>query len=117
MAEESLLALILKDPALLDRAGALKPEEFSAELLGRVYRQLRQRQSQGMEVSVAVLELSAEEASHITGIIQRQQGPVSEQAFDDCLRIIKKEHQASSVTTEDDLLAFQNKLKEKKGIR
>jgi DNA primase len=117
MAEENLLALIFKDPALLDRANALRPEEFSAELLGRVFRQLRQRQSQGMEVSVAVLELSAEEASHITGIIQRQQGPVSDQAFDDCLRIIKKEHQASSVTTEDDLLAFQNKLKEKKGIR
>ncbi len=117
MAEENLLALIFKDPAILDRANELRPEEFSAELLGRVFRQLRQRQSQGMEVSVAVLELSAEEASHITGIIQRQQGPVSDQAFDDCLRIIKKEHQASSVTTEDDLLAFQNKLKEKKGIR
>ena len=117
MAEEALLALVFKDPALLDRAKMLKAEEFSSELLGRVFAQLLQRHQQGMEVNVAVLELSAEESSHVTGIVQRQEGPVNEQAFDDCMRIIKKEHQASSVATEDDLLAFQNKLKEKKGIR
>lgn len=117
MAEEALLALVFKDPNLLDRAKTLKAEEFSSELLGRVFAQLLQRYQQGMEVNVAVLELSAEESSHVTGIVHRQEGPVNEQAFDDCMRIIKKEYQASSVTTEDDLLAFQNKLKEKKGIR
>ena len=54
--------------------------------------------------------------SHITVIGQRQQGPVSEQAFLDCVRTILAEHQASSVSSEDDLLAFQNKLKERKGL-
>ena len=118
MAEESILSQALREPALLDQAGDLEPEEFSCELLGRVYGQLRQRHRAGLEVSVAVLaELSNEEMSHITGIGQRMEGPVSEQAFLDCVRTVKAEHQASSVTTEDDLLAFQNKLKEKKGIR
>ena len=117
MAEEGILAQALREPALLDRAKDLKPEEFSVELLGRVYDQILQRHRQGLEVSVAVLELTGEEMSHITGVSQRQQGPVSEQAFDDCVRTVRKEHQASSVKSEDDLLAFQNKLKEKKGIR
>jgi hypothetical protein len=54
--------------------------------------------------------------SHIVLICQRQEGPVSEQAFDDCVKIIKGEHQSASVDSEDDLLALRNKLKEKKGI-
>ena len=118
MAEESVIAQILREPALLDQARGLKAEVFSSQLLGRVYSQLKQRHDAGLDVSVAVLsDLSGEEISHITGIGQRQQGPVSEQAFADCVRIILAEHQASSVTSEDDLLAFQNKLKERKGLK
>ena len=118
MAEESVIAQILHEPALLDQAKVLKQEDFSSELLGRVYAQLKQRYDTGLEVSVAVLsDLGGDEMSHITGIGQRQQGPVSEQAFADCVRIILAEHQASSVTSEDDLLAFQNKLKERKGLK
>ncbi len=117
MAEEGILAQALREPALLDRAADLTPQAFSCELLGRVYGQLRQRHESGLEVSVAVLELSGDEMSHITGITQRLQGPVSEQAFDDYVSTVKKAHQAASVATTDDLLAYQNKLKEKKGIR
>ena len=62
-------------------------------------------------------ELSQEEISHITGITQRLQGPVNEDALQDCVRIILAEHQASNVSSEDDLLAYQNKLKERKGIK
>ena len=117
MAEESVLAMALRDPSLLDRAAQLKPEHFSSELLGRVYRQLMQRHAQALEVSPAVLEdLTAEEMSHVVGITQRMEGPANEQAFADCVRIICAEHQASSVSTEDDLLALQNRLKERKGI-
>ena len=118
MAEEGVIVQILREPALLEQAKDLKASSFSSELLGRVYEQLRQRYAQGLEVSAAVLsDLTPEEMSHITGILQRQQGPVSEQAFSDCIRTINAEHQAASVTTEDDLLAFQNKLKERKGLR
>ena len=67
---------------------------------------------------MGVLEdLNSEEISHITGILQRHQGPVSEQAFSDCVRTVLAEHQAAGVATEDDLLAYQNKLRERKGIK
>jgi len=118
MAEETVIALALREPALLDRAGNLKPEIFSSALLGRVYDQLQKRHQQGFEVSLAVLEeLNQEEMSHMVGILQRQEGPVNEQAFADCVATICAEHQASSVNSEDDLLAFRSRLKERKGIK
>ena len=118
MAEEKLLALAFRSPALLDHAGNLTQDSFSSALLGKVYAQLKDRHQQALEVSPAVLEgLTQEEMSHVAGILQRQQGPVDEQAFDDCVRIIRSEHQASNVTTEDDLLAYQNQLRERKGIK
>ena len=118
MAEEGVLALILREPALLDRSKSLTQEAFSSPLLGRVYSQLLNRFQNGQEVSLAVLEdLSSEEMSHVTGILHRNQGPVNEQAFDDCIRRILAEHQANCVSSEEDLLAYQNKLKERKGLK
>ena len=118
MAEEGVLGLIMKDAALLDQAGQLKAEEFSSPLLGRVYEQLRLRHKQGLEVNLAVLaDLTPDEYSHIAGIIQRQQGPVNEQALADCIRVIRGEHQSSKVSSEDELMARRDKLKERKGLR
>ena len=118
MAEENIICQILREPAMLDQARELKESHFSSSLLGRVYGQLSQRHELGQEVSAAVLaDLSAEEMSHITGMISRQQGPVSEGAFRDCVQTVLREHQASHVGTEEDLLALQKKLKERKGIR
>lgn len=118
MAEEMLLALILQEPALLEQTGELKPEIFSSPLLGRVYGQLAQRYRQGLEVSVGGLtDLTNEEMSHVAGILQRQHGPVNEQALQDCLGTIRREYQARKVETEDDLLALRNQLKERKGIK
>ena len=118
MAEETLLAMALREPALLDQAAQLKGESFSSGLLGKVFSQLQQRHSLGLEVSVAVLEeLSSDEMSHIAGVAQKELGPVNEQAFADCIRTVLAEHQAASVSTEDDLIAYQKKLKERKGIK
>ena len=118
MAEETILAMALKEPALLDEAKELAPEEFSSGLLGSVYLQLRQRHDQGLDVSLGVLtELTGDEMSHITGIYHRQQGPVNEQAFRDCVRTVKAEHQSANVSSEDDLLALRNRMKERKGIK
>ena len=118
VAEEGVLGLVLKDPALLDQARQLKEEEFSCPLLGRVYEQLRLRHEQGLEVSLAVLaDLTPDEYSHIAGILHRQQGPVSEQALQDCIRTIRSEHQSSTVSSEDDLMAMREKFKERKGLR
>jgi len=111
-----VIAMILRDPALLDEANHLKAEEFSSALLGNVYSQLRSRHDMGLEVSLSVLaDLSAEEMSHVTSVFQRQQGPVNEQALADCIRTIKAEHSSANVSNEDDLLAFRNRLRESKG--
>ena len=118
MAEEMVLCQCLREPALLDQTSQLKQEMFSSELLGRVYEQLMQRHLQGLEVSVSGLtDFTSEEMSHIAGIQQRQQGPVSEQALGDCVRTIQREYQSAKVETEDDLLNFRNRMKERKGIK
>ena len=118
MAEETVIAMAVKEPALLDQARDLREEEFSSGLLGSVYVQLRRRHDQGLDVSLAVLEeLTGEEMNHISGVCARQEGPVNERAFNDCVRTIHREHQASQVNSEDDLMALRNKLKESKGIK
>ena len=118
MAEETVIAMALRSPALLDEAGQLQPEEFSSGLLAKAYRQLKSRHEQGLDVSLAVLEdFSTEEMSHITAVYHRQEGPVNEQALADCINTIKKEYKASNVTSEDDLMALRNRLRESKGAK
>ena len=117
IAEEGILAMALKDPSLLDAAKNLRAEEFSSPLLGRVYTQLRRRHDQGLDVSLGVLEdLSGEELSHITGFCRKQSGPVSEEAFLDCVRTVQSEHRSAQVTTEDDLMALRKAYQGRKGI-
>ena len=116
-AEEGIIAQIFREPALLEQTKQLRPEDFSVELLGRVYRQLSDRYRSGLEVTPGVLsDLTAEEMSHITGIAQRQ-GTVNEQAMRDCMAIIRSEQQNRSISTDDDLLALRNRLKESKGAK
>ena len=117
MAEETVLSMVLKSAALLDQTAQLKPEHFSSELLGRVYGQFAQRHRQGLEVNLSGLELSGDEMSHIAGIAQRQTGPINEKALEDCVRTILAEYRKRNVSSEDDIRALQQKLKERKGIR
>ena len=118
MAEEALLAMILKEPALLDAASTLKAAEFSSGLLGRAFDQLKMRHREGLSVSLAALaDFNSEEMSHLAGISQRQDGPINDKALQDCIRTIRSEYQAGNVSTDDDLLALRNKLKESKGMR
>ncbi len=118
MAEESVISLALREPALLDQASALTQDAFSVPVFGRVFAQLMQHHADGVEVSLGVLtELSSEEMSHVAGVCQRQQGPVSEGAFRDCVKIILAEHRAGNVISNDDLLALRNQLKESKGTK
>ena len=115
MAEEGVIAQVLREPALLDMAGDLNGAAFSVPLLGRVYDQLRQRYKQGAEVSLGVLaDIGPEEMSHLAGITQRQLGPVNETAFRDCVKTIR-DAGVGKASTNDDLMALRNKLKESKG--
>ena len=114
MAEEVIIGLAVREPALLDHTGALTGESFSVPLLGRVFSQLQSRQKNHLEVSISVLEdLTAEEMSHIVSVCQKQDGPVNERAFRDCIRTVLS--QKSKVESDDDLLKLQNKLRSSKG--
>ncbi len=118
MAEETVIAMAMRENALLDRIGVLKPECFSSQLLGNVFRQMLVRHSQGLEVSPGVLEdLEGDAMSHIAYVCQRQQGPINEQAFADCVRAILNEHEKAGVDSADKMMALRNKLKESKGMK
>ena len=118
MAEEAVLALIIKEPALLDKTAELSSEGFSSPLLGKAYGQLKDRYSQGLEGSFNVLvDCNSEEMSHLAGILQRQDGPVNEDALSDCIRTIRGEQVKKQVSSDEDLIALRNKLKERKGMK
>ena len=117
MAEENVIALALREPALLD-IGGLTGENFSVPLLGKVFDQMLQRHKQGLEVNLSVIaDLTPEEMSHVAGITQRQQGLVDEDAYRDCVRTINGVAQAKNISNDDDLMKFRNKLKESKGTK
>lgn len=118
MAEEVILANIFKQPSLLDQVGGLTAAQFSCPLLGRIFRQQQDRYKQGLEVSASVLDgLESDEMAHLAGILQRNQGPVNEQAFADCVRTVLESYRARNTVTEQDLLALRDKMKEKKGLK
>ena len=117
MAEEAVLAMVITQPALFAMTEGLTEQMFSAPVLGRAYDQLKQRYFHGLEVAPSVLmDFTPEEMSHLVGITQRHEGPINETALMDCIQTIRREHQLENVSTDDDLLALQNKLKEKKGL-
>ena len=118
MAEEMVLALCLRESALLDHTAGLKPEMFSSELLSKVFSQLYSRHQTGLEVSLSGLtDFTSEEMSHIAGILQRQNGPVNEKALLDCIQTIQDEYQSTRVTTDEDLRLRQERMKQRKGIK
>ena len=115
VAEQRLIAMVLREPALLDMAAGLKAEEFSVPLFSKVYAQLQQRHQMHQEISLAVLtEVDADEMSHLAGMLY-QQNMVNEDAFRDCIRTIKDEYRSAKVETDDDLLAFQKRMQQRKG--
>jgi len=117
-AEETVLALCMREPALLDHTRSLTQEMFSVEVFGRVFDQISTRHNEGLEVSPAGLtDFTAEEMSHIAAVLHGQQGPVSEQALLDCVQIITREHQSSKVETEEDIMALRERMKQRKGIK
>ena len=116
MAEEEVLVMLLKEPALFEKVGQLDAGLFSVPMLGKAFAQLRQCYREGREGSCNTLtDMSNEEMSHLVQIMHRHERPVNEHALADCIAIILAEHQAHSINTDDDLLALQQKMRERKG--
>ena len=117
-AEEGVLRLVLLDPELFRRTGALAPEDFSSPLLGKAYRLLRGRWEEGLTVQLPALagELEPGEMDCLTGVVQRPESLQNgEAALRDYIEIIQGEA-AKRVLPEDGeaLRAIQKKLLEKK---
>ena len=116
-AEEELLRMLLKEPELFAKAESLTAKAFSVPFFGRVFDFWRQRWRDGLPVTAAGLEslLTAEELAHLTSVLQKQDSPVSDEAFADCRRIVLEESVRGVVSDADGLRAVQQSLKKKKG--
>lgn len=116
MAEEQLLAQVLKDPVLLPEVKLL-PEQFSSPLLGRAFALLLQCQQEGRPVSLTSLEgdFTPEEMNHLSSVARRRDALVSEQAISDCCNVIREAYGRSLHTGEDALRAMQQQFQHKKG--
>ena len=117
-AEEGVLRLVILDPELFGSAAALDPEHFSAPLLGKVFRLLRERWTNGLTVSLAALagELEPTEMSHLSGVLTQPESLQNgARAMRDYIEIIETEAEKRRLAGEsDELLAMQKKLLEKK---
>lgn len=116
-AEEELLRMLLKEPELFAKAESLTAKAFSVPFFGRVFDFWRQRWRDGLPLTAAGLEslLTAEELAHLTSVLQKQDSPVSDEAFEDCRRIVLEESVRGVVSDADGLRAVQQSLKKKKG--
>ena len=116
VAEEQVLAQVLKEPALLPTVKLL-PEQSSSPLLGKAFGLLLQCQRDGRPLSLGTLEgdFTPEEMNHLSAVVRRRDELVSEQALADCANVVRDAYEKSLRSGEDALLAVQQKLRTKKG--
>ncbi len=116
IAEENLLRLLLREPALFDRTDGLSGGHFSVPMFGRCYSLLKERWKQDLSVQASALAdaLTPAEMAHLTEILQKPDAPVSDEALDDCVRIIREEHDSANVSDADDIRAIQQRMLKKK---
>ncbi len=111
MAEESLVQMLQRDPSLFQRTRGLKPEHFSVPMFRTLFENWWSCWREDLPIATTSLgeRLSPAEMAHLSAVLQKSEGPLSEEAFDDCVRIICEEGSET-----DDLLAMQAKWKKKK---
>lgn len=116
-AEETILRLLLLEPTLFEQAKDLSAEEFSVPVLGKTFAAMQHRYKNDLNVSLSVLEeLTPDEQKHLSAVVSHGEETVNEKVFHDCVETLHSEYQKAHTTTSaEDLLALQNRLKEKKG--
>lgn len=117
-AEEGILRLLLLDDSIFPESSPLREEQFSASVLGKAFSFLWNCREAGQPLSPALLSsvLTAEEMSHITGVLQRPESTShAKQALDDYLSIVLSEWNKRSGGKEaDPLLRATQKYKQQK---
>lgn len=117
-AEELLLQQLIKEPALFDAVRDLQPQQFSVPLFARVFASLRTRHENGLNVSVPALEgeLTPEELSHLSAVVQQNDQKIDEAVLRDCVSRIRQEAQLRDADGAEALMAIREQMKKKKGI-
>lgn len=121
-AEESLIAMVLTEPSLLEHTEDLRPEEFSTELYRKAYEQLRQRYLVGLEVSMASLtDFSSDEMARLAEVYNGFQDKISDKMLKDLVQVIKSRYQSNrthSTGGNEELLAIQKRYQNSdKGLK
>lgn len=121
VAEEILLAQVLKEPGLLSEV-RLPEEAFSSPLLGKAFGLVRQQVEDCRPVTLASLSgsFTPEEMNHLTMVVKNRDQLVSDTVVRDCAARIRDEYEkhlrTGSKTDSQDLLARWSRLREKNGL-
>lgn len=121
MAEEGLVGLLFLDNTLVKQCAGITSADFSSPLLGKTYQALLDAHGKQRTLSSPAAlagELTAEEMSHLAGILQKKHFTLSnaEKAVADYIRIIRASSDKRNGTGEADaLLAAMDAYKGKKG--
>lgn len=117
MAEESLLRMLLRQPDLFARCEELDDDYFSVSMFAKAFSALRERWKSDLSVTPAALAelLTPAEMSHLTSVLNKPDTLLSDEAFDDCVALLRQEHRTGSVDSTQALRAMQESLRKKKG--
>ena len=87
-------------------------------MFGRAFDALLDRWRRDLSVTPGALSdvLSPVEMAHLTSVLQKPDAPVSEQAMDDCLRIVREERAKRNTVDAASLLRMQEELRRKKRL-
>lgn len=119
LAEEGLIRLLMRDDDLFGDTLPIGSDSFSSPILGKIFSLLWREHTLHQNHSLAVLagELSQDEMSHFTAIMQKPESSTgAEQALQDYIHIICEENQRQNRESDEDAFtaAIEN-YKSKKG--
>ncbi len=117
MAEEGLIRLLYMDSSLFGAVPPLEEGDFSSPLLGKIFALLWARRSSSHRLSILSGELTGEEMSHLTALLQKPESPANaRKALEDYVGIIKEETKKRTIDEGADPLALAlERNKAKKG--
>lgn len=116
VAEESVLRMLMREPALFARTEELTEERFSVAMFGKVFATWKNcwQEDHGVTVAAVAEQLTPSETAHLTSVLQKSDTTLSDTAFDDCVRIILEEYRQKNISGADELRAMQERLRKKK---
>ena len=115
-AEEGIIRLLYRDPALAESAALPAPEEFSSPALGHIYSVLRDKIERGETPSTATLggALTGQEMSLLVSLLQKPELlSRGDRALADYIKRIRERREQGRQVS--DLRALADKLRETKG--